>query len=211
MHPDSLELDAKPPSRPWLLRYDAVFLVNPRSPDRKALSGPGRIRWHTNSRRFEDGEAWVDETYIDYVADVTADGVDGGEDALAASSCRPRRACRWSPRPDPTSTCSSRCRRWWGLSGLRAAYVVGDVDPYRAPASRRGPCPRPRSRRVASGRSPTTTPTTGRRSRRGMRRARGAGRCRRPLRRCRPLRSRTGCANFFRVDPPAGDQAPPTS
>ena len=110
VHPDTLELDAGALAT-VAPRYDAVFLVNPNSPTGKHCPDLGAF---VEKLRGSKTWAWVDETYIDYVADVT-----------------PTASASLEPKAGPNLYVLKSLSKVVGLSGLRAAYVVGDVDPYR--------------------------------------------------------------------------------
>jgi len=112
VNPDTLELDAAALAT-VAPRYDAVFLVNPNSPTGKHCPDLGTF---IDKIKGSKTWAWVDETYIDYVADVTP---------------TPSASVSLEPEAGPNLYVLKSLSKVVGLSGLRAAYVVGDVDPYR--------------------------------------------------------------------------------
>ena len=124
VHPDTLELDANALAT-VAPRYDAVFLVNPNSPTGKHCPDLGAF---IDKIRGSKTWAWVDETYIDYVADVTPTA----SVRTPYGDVRPaEKGVSLEPKAGPNLYVLKSLSKVVGLSGLRAAYVVGDVDPYR--------------------------------------------------------------------------------
>ena len=125
VNPDTLELDAKALAT-VAPRYDAVFLVNPNSPTGKHCPDLGAF---IDKIKGSKTWAWVDETYIDYVADVipTASTVRTPYGVVMPAE----KGVSLEPKAGPNLYVLKSLSKVVGLSGLRAAYVVGDVAPYR--------------------------------------------------------------------------------
>ena len=195
VHPDTLELDAAALAT-VAPRYDAVFLVNPNSPTGKHCPDLGAF---VDKIKGSKTWAWVDETYIDYVADVLT--VDGGR-TWRRHAGREGRVAGAQGRTQPL--CPQVAVEGGGPLGPPCGLRRRRTSTPTGASSRRGPCPCPRSWQP-SGRSPTTTPTTKLLAPRYAPRARSWSA---DVAAALPAaKVHAGCANFFLVDLPAGISA----